>query len=43
MRLNNAADGGQESWILDALNNHSTMVWHESRGALNLYIYQVHG
>jgi 4-amino-4-deoxy-L-arabinose transferase-like glycosyltransferase len=41
MRLNNLADGGQESWILDALNNHSTEVWHITRGNVTVAIYQV--
>jgi 4-amino-4-deoxy-L-arabinose transferase-like glycosyltransferase len=41
MRLNNAGDGGQESWILDALNNHSTEVWHITRGNVTVAIYQV--
>jgi 4-amino-4-deoxy-L-arabinose transferase-like glycosyltransferase len=39
MILNNT--GGQEDWILNALNNHSTEVWHASRGNVNLAIYQV--
>jgi hypothetical protein len=39
MNLNNA--GGQEGWILDALNYHSTKVWEASRGNVRLYIYRV--
>ncbi len=39
MLLNNA--GGQEAWILDALNNHSTEVWQVVRGNVSLAIYQV--
>jgi 4-amino-4-deoxy-L-arabinose transferase-like glycosyltransferase len=39
MNLNNA--GGQESWILDALNNHSTEVWQASRGNVQVAIYRV--
>lgn len=39
MILNNAS--GQESWILDALDNHSTQVWHASRGNVQLAIYRV--
>jgi 4-amino-4-deoxy-L-arabinose transferase-like glycosyltransferase len=33
--------GGQENYILDALNNHSTEVWQASRGNVHLAIYQV--
>jgi 4-amino-4-deoxy-L-arabinose transferase-like glycosyltransferase len=40
MVLNNGS--GQESWILDALDNHSTEVWQASRGAVKLAIYRVH-
>jgi hypothetical protein len=36
---NNA--GGQEKWILDALDNHSTEVWRAGRGAVQLEIYKV--
>ena len=32
---------GQESWILDALNNHSTEVWHAGRGNVQLEIYKI--
>jgi hypothetical protein len=39
MILNNA--GGQEQWILDALESHSTEVWHVTRGNVTLAIYQV--
>lgn len=39
MNLNNT--GGQESWMLDALNYHSTEVWHASRGNVKLAIYRV--
>jgi hypothetical protein len=39
MNLNNTA--GQESWILDALNYHSTKVWEASRGKVHLQIYRV--
>jgi 4-amino-4-deoxy-L-arabinose transferase-like glycosyltransferase len=39
MILNNA--GGQEQWILDALDSHSTEVWHVTRGNVTLAIYQV--
>jgi Dolichyl-phosphate-mannose-protein mannosyltransferase len=39
MNVNNA--GGQESWILDALDNHSTEVWHADYGGVHLAIYQV--
>ena len=39
MNLNNT--GGQEGWILDALNYHSTEVWHASRGNVRLAIYRV--
>ena len=41
MNLNNT--GGQESWILDALNYHSTKVWQASRGKVHLAIYRVTG
>ena len=33
--------GGQENYILDALNNHSTEVWQASRGNVRLAIYEV--
>ena len=33
--------GGQEDWILNALDNHSTEVWHAGRGNIQLAIYQV--
>jgi hypothetical protein len=36
---NNA--GGQESWILNALDNHSVEVWHAGRGDVQLEIYKV--
>jgi len=36
---NNA--GGQENWILNALDNHSVEVWHAGRGDVQLEIYQV--
>lgn len=39
MNGNNAE--GQENWILDALENHSTEVWHASRGNVRLEIYKV--
>jgi len=39
MKLNNA--GGQEGWILDALNNHSTVVWQLKRGDVYLAIYKI--
>jgi len=39
MNLNNA--GGQEGWILEALNYHSTKAWEASRGNVRLYIYRV--
>jgi Dolichyl-phosphate-mannose-protein mannosyltransferase len=39
MKLNNA--GGQESWILDALENHSTEVWQAGGGGVHIAIYQV--
>ena len=39
MGLNNA--GGQESWILNALDNHSTEVWQGSRGGLRIAICRV--
>jgi hypothetical protein len=41
MILNNS--NGQENWILNALDNNSTAVWHASRGNVSLAIYQVHG
>jgi 4-amino-4-deoxy-L-arabinose transferase-like glycosyltransferase len=39
MILNNT--GGQENYMLDALDNHSTEVWHATRGNVNLAIYKV--
>jgi hypothetical protein len=36
---NNA--GGQENWILNALDNHSVEVWHAGRGDVQLEIYKV--
>jgi hypothetical protein len=39
MMGNNA--GGQENWILNALDNHSVEVWHAGRGDVQLEIYQV--
>jgi 4-amino-4-deoxy-L-arabinose transferase-like glycosyltransferase len=33
--------GGQENYILDALDNHSTEVWQASRGNVHLAIYKV--
>ena len=33
--------GGQENYILDALDNHSTEVWLASRGNVHLAIYKV--
>ena len=39
MMINNA--GGQENWILNALDNHSVKVWHAGRGNLQLAIYKV--
>jgi 4-amino-4-deoxy-L-arabinose transferase-like glycosyltransferase len=39
MILNNT--GGQEDYILNALDNHSAEVWHDSRGNVSLAIYQV--
>ena len=39
MTLNNT--GGQENYILDALDNHSTKVWQGSRGKVSLAIYEV--
>jgi 4-amino-4-deoxy-L-arabinose transferase-like glycosyltransferase len=41
MYLNNT--GGQENWMLDALNYHSTKVWQASRGKVQLAIYRVTG
>ncbi len=35
--------GGRENWILNALDNHSVVVWQASRGNLRLAIYQVQG
>ena len=39
MILNNT--GGQENYILNALDNHSALVWQASRGNVHLYIYKV--
>ena len=39
MTLNNG--NGQENWILDALDNHSTEVWSNGRGDVQLAIYQI--
>jgi 4-amino-4-deoxy-L-arabinose transferase-like glycosyltransferase len=39
MTLNNT--NGQENWILDALDNHSTQVWSDGRGDVQLAIYQI--
>jgi 4-amino-4-deoxy-L-arabinose transferase-like glycosyltransferase len=39
MHLNNT--NGQENWMLNALDNHSQMVWQASRGDVKLYIYRV--
>jgi hypothetical protein len=39
MYLNNT--GGQENWMLDALNYHSVEVWHDSRGDVSLEIYRI--
>jgi hypothetical protein len=36
---NNA--GGQENWILNALDNHSVEVWHAGRGDVQLEIYKI--
>lgn len=33
--------GGQENWILNALDNHSVEVWHAGRGNVQLEIYKV--
>lgn len=33
--------GGQESYMLDALNNHSSLVGQASRGNVHLYIYKI--
>jgi 4-amino-4-deoxy-L-arabinose transferase-like glycosyltransferase len=33
--------GGQENYMLDALDNHSTLVWRASRGNVSLAIYKV--
>lgn len=41
MSLNNV--NGQESWILDALDYHSTKVWQASRGSVRLAIYRITG
>ena len=39
MIVNNT--GGQENWILNALDNHSVEVWHASRGNIQVEIYKV--
>src|SRR5215472_683165 len=39
MQLNDA--GGQENWILNALDYHSTEVWHAGRGKIQVAIYRV--
>jgi 4-amino-4-deoxy-L-arabinose transferase-like glycosyltransferase len=39
MILNNA--GGQESFMLNALDYHSTEVWHLTKGDVSLAIYQI--
>jgi 4-amino-4-deoxy-L-arabinose transferase-like glycosyltransferase len=39
MQLNNT--GGQEQWMLNALDYHSTEVWSITRGAVSLQIYKV--
>jgi 4-amino-4-deoxy-L-arabinose transferase-like glycosyltransferase len=39
MKGNNA--GGQEDWILNALDNHSVEVWHAGRGNVQLEIYKI--
>jgi hypothetical protein len=39
MTGNNA--GGQENWILNALDNHSVEVWHAGRGDVQLEIYRI--
>lgn len=39
MVLNNT--GGQENYMLNALDNHSTEVWHATKGNVSLAIYQV--
>jgi len=39
MILNNT--GGQEGWILNALDYHSTRVWYIQKGSVSLAIYQV--
>ena len=41
MNLNNST--GQESWILAALDYHSTKVWQASRGSVRLAIYRITG
>lgn len=33
--------GGQESYMLDALDNHSSLVWQASRGNVHLYVYKI--
>lgn len=33
--------GGQEDWILDALDNHSTEVWRAGRGDISVSIVQI--
>jgi hypothetical protein len=39
MERNNA--GGQEQWILDAIDQHGTVVWELHRGNIHLAIYQI--
>jgi 4-amino-4-deoxy-L-arabinose transferase-like glycosyltransferase len=39
MILNNG--GGEEAYILDALDNHSSLVWQAGRGNVELQIYRV--
>jgi hypothetical protein len=39
MKGNNT--GGQEDWILNALDNHSVEVWHAGRGNVQLEIYKI--
>ena len=39
MIVNNT--GGQENWILNALDHHSVEVWHAGRGNIQVEIYKV--
>jgi len=39
MELNNG--NGNEKYILDAIDNHSQLVWHLKRGDIELQIYQI--